>query len=472
MAAVLRFVDGISTTPTVLLDLNDVTNYRLAEGWSFAPPELQRASSSSLLVDGDTVSASVYSNREIRLPLLLSSTTAAGRATLLSKLVKQIDKPTGWLEWRPDGIASSVFFRVLRSGQTYDRLDLRQGDGQVTLNLSAEPFGYGQREMLGPWVVSSDPVNLVNGLSVDLTGTAIKGDVKTPLYLWTTTELTNTSANTVLIGTKTTPFTESVVFEFPFEGNAGLDTTPSGAADPIYSSGDYFRTTFASNNTLTTPRIQVARLEAPKGKHRLLLAVRKGNAGDTFALRASVSSYAHATPAAPMQTFTWGATTGLGVYILDLGLFQSPVGGNTDSNGLAPGADAGGIDISIYAQRLSGSSHLDFDFLYMLPVQGTYMASQMSQGGTATVNAWAWDSINETFRRLTGANAAADPFTNVIEVGGSPTSTAGAWPVLAPGNVNTLLLWPRANINGSGSSAQNTATFRAAYWPRYIFVPS
>src|SRR4051794_1434173 len=114
-----RFVDSISATPTVRLDLNDTTGAGFwlgAGGLQAPPPSLRRAEASTILRDGGLVAASAYDNRTLTLPLTITSAaTMDARNTLISSLVKELNRESNILEYRPDGSSTSYFFRTFRS---------------------------------------------------------------------------------------------------------------------------------------------------------------------------------------------------------------------------------------------------------------------------------------------------------------------------------------------------------------------
>ncbi|MFG1776609.1 hypothetical protein ACGFIG_09290 [Micromonospora sp. NPDC049048] len=150
MPDLIQFVDSISSSPTVRLDLNDdVTWSAPYDGSDFSPPELRRAESQSLLYDGGQVPAAAYANRIIRLRLELVDANVNAVATRMYELVRELDRPRNLLRWQP-GTAAPVFFRTLRSEIVRDTP--MPGGGMlriVDVEILAEPFAVGLEESIG-----------------------------------------------------------------------------------------------------------------------------------------------------------------------------------------------------------------------------------------------------------------------------------------------------------------------------------
>ncbi|OKI47311.1 carbohydrate binding domain-containing protein [Micromonospora sp. CB01531] len=160
MPDVVQFVDSISATPTVRLDLNDDQVWSLKyEGTDFTPPPLRRAVAQTLLADGGRVTAAAYDNRLLRLRLELKDTTVDAVASRTQELMRELDRPTNILKWQP-GTTEPVFFRTMRSDT--NRVTEVPGTGTFKLfdvDVLAEPFAYGLKETLPQTTVYQDPAN-------------------------------------------------------------------------------------------------------------------------------------------------------------------------------------------------------------------------------------------------------------------------------------------------------------------------
>lgn len=158
MPDTLQFVDAISATPTVRLDLNDDATWSLDyEGTDFSPPPLRRAIAQTLLTDGGLVAAAVYDLRIVKLQLDLKVNTVDEVAEQLQALNRELDRPTNLLKYQP-GTGRPVFIRTLRSAAT--RVRDYPGPGTfrtVNVEVLAEPFALGIKETLPAVTVSNDP---------------------------------------------------------------------------------------------------------------------------------------------------------------------------------------------------------------------------------------------------------------------------------------------------------------------------
>lgn len=158
LPSTIQFVDAISASPTVLLDLNTDA----AGGWQvmldsfdLSPPPLRRATTGTLLSDGEQVSASAYGNRTITMQLRLLYASETQKRAALSALARELDKPLSVLKIQTAGAAGPTFYRVLRSPDYGLRRFLPRKAGNLLaceLVLLAEPFGLGLRVDVGATV--------------------------------------------------------------------------------------------------------------------------------------------------------------------------------------------------------------------------------------------------------------------------------------------------------------------------------
>lgn len=164
---IVQFVDTISASPTVRLDLNDDVNWGLKyDGTDLSPPDLRRGVAQTLLSHGGIVTASAYDNRVLRLRLELSDTSPDTVAARLQALTRELNRPpvdfTGVnniLKWQP-GTSAPVFFRTIRS--PINRITEVPGPGTLKLidvDILAAPTGRGLREDLPQVTVYNDPAD-------------------------------------------------------------------------------------------------------------------------------------------------------------------------------------------------------------------------------------------------------------------------------------------------------------------------
>ncbi|MGX4657109.1 carbohydrate binding domain-containing protein [Micromonospora sp. SCSIO 07396] len=155
---VVQFVDSVSGSPTVRLDLNNEAPWGCT-GVDLSPPQLKSAYSSTLLVDGERMTAAAYANRTLTLSLEVIAGQDAS-ATALQALWRELDRTTNVVRYQPDGASAPVFFRTIRSSDT--RVRDYPGGGPTALRtlevqVKAEPFAVGLRETLASVTVGNDP---------------------------------------------------------------------------------------------------------------------------------------------------------------------------------------------------------------------------------------------------------------------------------------------------------------------------
>jgi hypothetical protein len=175
MAAVVQFVDSIAANPTVRLDLNTFASGLMvgADGIDFSPPPLRRAVVSTLLADGDRIPAAAYGNRTLKLPVQVVAATATAAANALQDLAFELNRPANILRVQLTGMTSPVFFRAFRAPD-YTLAMLRllaAANTRATLEIPAEPFGYGLKQILPPVMVNNDPAAALNGMFLDVDST-------------------------------------------------------------------------------------------------------------------------------------------------------------------------------------------------------------------------------------------------------------------------------------------------------------
>ncbi|RAN92664.1 hypothetical protein GAR05_06156 [Micromonospora saelicesensis] len=156
---VLRFVDTISASPTVRLNLNNEAPWATT-AVDTSPPPLKQAWSGTLLADGERLSAAAYGNRQLRLSLELIAGSQDDSAAALQALWRELDRPSNLLMYQPEGATNPVFFRTLRSMD--NSVQDYPGTGTASLRtveveIAAEPFAYGLKETLPQVTVYADP---------------------------------------------------------------------------------------------------------------------------------------------------------------------------------------------------------------------------------------------------------------------------------------------------------------------------
>lgn len=424
MPHTLRFVDAITASPTTALDLNDGSLWLATrEGTDFTPPALRYTESSSQLVDGDTVTSSVYENRTLTLALELNASSANAAATQLQALHRELDKPNNLLQYKPESATSPVFFRTIRAD--VPRLYEDYGNGgqwQGTIRIPAEPFAIGLKQTLTPNTISG---TLPSYAEFDFSG--ISGDVPTPLLIG----LSGTSVqdSIVAIGVRRRGTPSAATFLDPITGSASISST-SG-------------TTVASFSWPDTANVDHV------GDYRVYVEGSKSVATTPIALFVS-----HA--AGTSEECVLG-TTETGTRWYDAGVVSIPVGsaGRRDGYGAAyPGRPA---TFTIQARRLSAGSNPTFavNRVYLVPADTEHAVVQFPDvSGTYYL-----DGPNDCeYVVSSGGLASSDPF-----------SRSGRLPMLSPGAQATKLVVLNG-LQGQSAAGSSTGNLTFAYWPRYRHV--
>ncbi|KQP83738.1 hypothetical protein [Aeromicrobium sp. Leaf291] len=177
----LQIVDGISETPTVLLDLHNSAPLCVAQNGFSSPPPALRESASAALGDGDIVTGSSYADRVMTINLHVLSDAQGASLEALQALHRFVDSAGFWLRRVPAGGSSPTFYRVKRSPLAAINEYNGRDDGlrTVQLDLRADPFGYGL-PVSGTFSIGADPTS--GGVSY-VWPDEVQGDVPAPLQL-------------------------------------------------------------------------------------------------------------------------------------------------------------------------------------------------------------------------------------------------------------------------------------------------
>jgi hypothetical protein len=250
LANLVQFVDAISASPGVRLDLNQTaaTSNAFAvdiEGMDLSPPPMRRSVFNSMLSDGDHIGATAFENRVLKIPIRVIRTAGTdATATMIQNLARELNRPTNLLKVQFDGATAPVFFRTFRAPD-YTLSMLRfliKDTAVVTMEIPAEPYALGLEESLGSITVNNDPAAGSNPLYFDVAAASCKGDVPTPLYMKTTSSLAGAS---VILATRRRGIPANGTFFVQAENATnGVDTADQ--ADANASGGNEVRTTFAT----------------------------------------------------------------------------------------------------------------------------------------------------------------------------------------------------------------------------------
>lgn len=456
--AVLRFVDSIQASPTVRLNLNDITTWAMGAETTFGIPPIRRTVSSSMLRDGDHVAASSYGNRELNLTLELGSGVADTAATQLQLLQRELDRERNILQYTAGGLSNTVFFRTFRTSPDNVRWDITRK--QVKVTILAEPFALGLREDIAAITVRNDPT-LTNGLFADLTG--VKGDVETPLFIEYADGAAGLQRSGFAVGVRwgSSPYPNRF-HQAESMGLAVPDTTV--VADAAMSGGSKTRTTFTSSAT-HTPRLasNFPALTDPAGAenwgvYRVFARVAQTVATDVITM--SVRSVGIDNRSVILQSQTQPQLVDLGTLDSTCGL--STVGGYAAAEYRIE--DQAGLFLS--AGRTSGTGSLDIDYLAFVPADECFGSWAAFTDVNATTDLGVIDGPNSSTYVATVITGATP--------GRSATRTSaitGRLPRVVPGNNRLVMV---ETTKGQAAPTSNLLTtsisMTCRYWPRYVSV--
>lgn len=458
MADTLRFVDAIGSSPNVRLDLNDDTTWGLQhEGTDLSPPVLRRAVADTLLEHGAHYPASAYEDRLLRLRLDLKTSTVDGSATELQKLMRELDRPSNILEWRP-GTSESVFFRTQRSSA--GRVVELPGTGtlrELLVEVLAEPFAYGTKQTLTQVTVNNDPAAGSNGMFFDVSD--VKGDVETPLFLRVvSTPLNGGLQSLIAVRRRGTPSAAPFLRQAESASSFGTDTSLQANDAVMSGSGsNYVRCTFATATAMTARLAWVSTSANVdnRGTYRVFVRVRKSVSGDTITMQVAMGA---STTFVVNDEVT--LPSGTQRRWVDLGLVTQPTGPDPVTDGFSGSElEVLGQDVEIRAARSSGSGNLDIDAVLFVPADDRLCVIK-------------WPAaIGATYLYI-------DPATSMLyggadgEVHGEiPAELTGLAPMVSPDATNRIyMLADVGDVTSGGDDITKTLTVVPYYWPRYLYV--
>lgn len=454
MVAVLRFVDSIQASPSVQLNLNDLSVWGMDPETSFGIPPMKRTVTSSMMRDGEYVGATAYGNREINLVLNLFSTGDAA-ATQVQALQRELDRPNNLLQYTPGNVTNTVFFRTFRGSPDSIRWDITRK--QVRVSVLAEPFALGLREDLAAITVRNDPT-LTNGLFCDLTG--IKGDVETPLFIEYADGAAGLQRSGFAVGVRSGASPYPNRFHQAEAMTMFIDT--SVVADATFSGGSKARCTFATTAT-TAIRLSAnfPALTDPAGAEnwgvfRVFARVAQTVATDVITMKVRTAGDYNRSVTIKSQTQP---------QLVDLGTLDSTLGiATVGGYGIADYRIEDQAGIFLSATRTSGTGFLDVDYLAFVPADECFGAWTAYFDVLNTTDLAVIDGPNDAAYIAT-ALSGATPGRGSI----NSTNLFGRLPRVMPGSNRLVIV---ESTKGQAAPTSNLLTtsivMTIRYWPRYI----
>lgn len=469
MASIVQFVDSITASPTVRLDLNSAASGWMIDheaGIDISPPTLNYAVASTMLADGEHIAGSSFQNRVLKLPIkLVYTATTDAAATAIQNLGRELNRPMNIVKLQLQGATSPVFFRTFRSSYTLSMLRLLLTEHtKVTLELPTEYAGLGLLETpVSAVTVSTDPAAATNPCFVDVSG--VKGDVEAPAIIrWPSSAIADDQETVFATRRRGTP--SAAPFLFQAEAmTQGTDTTTQPNDVNFSGSGNnYSRCTFAT--ATMQMRLQITDLGTPsvdlRGTYRVFLRYRKNTSGDAINLQ-----------------LRWGDTVGFlsvnnDVFVTpntnqittaDLGLISIPIGVDPvyDSTG-AELVVSDSFLLKVQAERTSGTGTIDFDFLLLVPAgpepESRFGIVHWNDASSSPTDHWILDAD--------GTIPHARDASGQIISAGSPAITSG-FTFLSPNQTNRIYML-RSTRAGDTWTLTTVSPVSVSYHPRYLSV--
>jgi hypothetical protein len=353
-----------------------------------------------------------------------------------------------------------VFFRTYRaSASSVRRLGFADGRRKkIEVELRAEPFAHGLLETPVDGVtVSTDPAAGSNGCFVDVAG--VKGDVEAPAIIeWPSGGVLLARQTLMAVRRRGDP--SAAPFLFQAEAlTQGTDTTTQPNDANFSGAGNNFsRCTFATatmQTRLSTTAIGTSGVDL-RGRYRVFMRYRKNSPttdpinlqlrwGDTVSTTTLVHNDVYST-----------LSTGL-IVAADLGEVSIPAGYDpvTDSSGVElPVSNA--FKFELRAERTSGTSTIDFDFLVFVPADDRLAILQWQKSSDDYV----LDAVNNSAHAVDGSG-------NVLSI--AAPAISGGLPMLSPGQTNRIYMFRAVNDLQSWTLT-TVSPVSVSYYPRYLTV--
>jgi hypothetical protein len=453
----IAFVDSISATAGVRLNLSSTTYAVLQAGTSLPPPPLRRVLVNTLLTDGSQIPNTAYDNRTITLHIQIRNASAAAASTALQNLHRELDRANNILRWQPDPNIPAVYFRTFRAPDYDPDFDHGIGRYDITVAIPAEPFAFGLPVTSGTITIQSDPAAGSNGKFFDITG--VTGDVEAPLLITLGGGIAN-HQSVFAMRRRGTPSAAAFFVQAEALTQNTDTTTQANNANYSGSSNNFSATTFSGSNSLSVARLSTTLFPAAasvdvRGIYRVFARVNASSAGASFTAQLlhgqkPVSNLAN--------NFTVASTSF--PHMVDLGLVQMPEGFDPVSTGPSGAAlSVAGIKLQLMAQRTGGSGSLLWDYLLFMPADELFC---LVNWGASSVTSFVLDGYSRSVYGLNASGQVADVANAFF---------TGDIPAVIPGQTNRVCYINDASPTPSVSDAvSGNATLTYQYWPRYLYV--
>jgi hypothetical protein len=451
MVTTLQFVDSISASAGVRLDLNVLGEQMLANGFDLSPPPLRRFESESSMRDGSVPVGSVYGNRTVTLPLhLLGALSADGLASLESALMRELDRPTNFLRWKRDGASTTKYLATYRAEGRRPGQRLTDYLASWELDIPAFPFALGLLTTLSSVTVNNDPAHATNPMLYDLP--TILGDAATPLHI------SAPFLRKAVLATRSRGTPANVPFVLQAESmTAGTDTTITGSGDPLSSGGGYARVSYATNPAMVTRLTKTAFPTSAgvdaRGTYLVYARIRRTGIAEG---KAALVGGKYGGSADDTVTLPLGS----GYQWVPLGLVEIPGVDSPTATLDGTSIPVAGRLVQLQMQRTSASGDHDVDVLLFVPADESLAIVNFYKAYPEVV----FDGPNDKCYGLDAAGAVMQPdlLTERVEY-------EGGLPLAVPGATNRLYLL-RNVTTATADLLTDTTALDISYYPRYLSV--
>jgi hypothetical protein len=462
----IQFVDSVSDTATVRLNLTTAPWSVLFNGTDIPPPPLRRATSTNLLSDGDIIPASAYANRVLTLRLELDAVSPAVSATELQKLNRELDRVTNILRWQPQPAIPAVYFRTFRSPDYAEETDHGINRYTFTIQLVAEPFALGTKEIITPTTIYNDPNSgSGNQKCMDITG--VKGDVETSLIIRIAGSSASGAQSLFAMRRHDTPSNMPMLMQAE-ACTLGSDTTV-GANNALWSgAGSNQTNTTFSTVTVSTPRLTFTwppSAATPtvdmRGTYKVFARCYSSTSSSTYTLKLRFGNrVVYNNSVTVTNAFSF-------VTMIELGLMQVPVGMDPITDGLSGTGfkmSPGQIPVQLYASRDSGTGTLTIDYLLFVPADDKLSIVTWGVHPASGLVTFVFDGTKDMVYGVDSSN-------QLMDMGAA--SYVGEAPMVSPGQTNRLVfirdVSPVGTITSTDAVGGNTV-LTIWYYPRYLMV--
>ncbi len=460
-----RFVPHVGADEAdTRLDLTAAPWSVLFEGTSWEPAEMNTQRSSSMLVDGETVTGMAARNRILRVRLMLNASTDDDAAVALGALDRELDRDENVLWWQPTDQLPRMWLHTYRSPRYTPRLDLGIGLHTIDLEIESAPYFLGDPDSF-PITISRDPSVSGNPCYVDLP--AIKGDAATELYLTTTS--TGLSQRRVAFAVRSRGTPANVPWYRQAEVlTPGTDAaTGAGGTQASGPGQNIIVVDFGSGNNFDAQRLTGAfpGSGTPSrdwyGTYRMFVRARVSDSSTTVRLRGgngmSLNRPASIPVGLPGPVWRW----------MDLDLVSFPAGNPGRNAGYGQAHAVAGSFLWVNAERIDGAGDLHLDGVMLLPADERYALVTFStvSGGSYFVV----DAPSGEVYPLNSAGGLSLP-TGVVP------GYDGDLPSVVPGAANRLFILAGVDTTyqmgtgaevGTAMAIAGSDSFNVTVWPKY-----